>query len=65
MPQTIQIRDINGAPAISPMGGEPHEGEAWLLEAYDKLAAAEAEIREGKTADARAALKGLRAKYGL
>ena len=40
----------------------------WLLDAYAKLAEAEAELQDGKTVDARSALRELRElreKHGL
>lgn len=42
-----------------------YEEKMAMLDVYAKLAEAEDEISQGKTVDARAALKGLRAKYGI
>ena len=42
-----------------------YEKKLWLLDAYAKLAEAEAEFQNGKTVDARSTLKELRGKHGL
>ena len=47
------------------MSMRAYEEKLAMLDVYAKLAEAEAEIREGKTVDARSSLKGLRAKYGI
>lgn len=55
----------NGYGEMVIMSMRAYEEKLALLDVYAKLAEAEAEIQEGKTVDARAALKGLRAKYGI
>ena len=47
------------------MSMKSYEEKMAMLDVYAKLAEAEDEISQGKTMDARAALKGLRAKYGI
>lgn len=42
-----------------------YEEKPALPDVYAKLAEAEAEIQEGRTMDALAALEALRAKYGV
>lgn len=55
----------NGYGEMVIMSMRAYEEKLAMLDVYAKLAEAEAEIREGKTVDARASLKGLRAKYGI
>ena len=55
----------NGYGEMVIMSMKAYEEKMCLLDVYAKLAEAEEEIREGKTADAHAALKDLRAKYGV
>jgi len=47
------------------MSMKAYEEKMSLLDIYAKLAEAEEELQNGKTVDARTALKGLRAKYGI
>ena len=47
------------------MSMKAYEEKMYLMDVYAKLAEAEDEIREGRTVDARQALKELRAKHGL
>jgi len=47
------------------MSMRTYEEMTLMLDVYAKLAEAENEVREGKTVDARTALKELRAKHGL
>ena len=53
----------NGYGEMVIMSMKAYEEKLAMLDVYAKLA--EAEIREGKTVDARSSLKGLRAKYGI
>ena len=55
----------NGYGDMVIMSMKAYEEKMYLLDVYTKLAEAENEIREGKTVDARTALKELRAKHGL
>ena len=55
----------NGYGEMVIMSMKAYEEKLAILDIYAKLAEAEAEIREGKTVDARASLKELRAKYGI
>lgn len=55
----------NGYGDMVIMSMKAYEEKMWLLDVYAKLAEAEDEVRNGKTVDARAALKELRAKHGL
>lgn len=55
----------NGYGDMVIMSMKAYEEKMWLLDVYAKLAEAEKEVRNGKTVDARAALKELRAKHGL
>lgn len=55
----------NGYGDMVIMSMKSYEEKMALLDVYAKLAEAEDEISQGKTVDARAALKGLRAKYGI
>ena len=55
----------NGYGDMVIMSMKAYEEKMWLLDAYEKLAEAEAEIQDGKTVDARSALKELRKKHGL
>lgn len=55
----------NGYGDMVIMSMKAYEEKMYLMDVYEKLAEAEDEIREGKTVDARQALKGLRAKHGL
>ena len=47
------------------MSMKAYEEKMWLLDAYAKLAEAEAELQDGKTVDARSTLKELRKKHGI
>ena len=47
------------------MSMKAYEEKMYLLDVYAKLAEAEEEVRAGKTADARQALRNLRVKHGL
>ena len=53
----------NGYGEMVIMSMKAYEEKLAMLDVYAKLA--EAEIREGKTVDARSSLKELRTKYGL
>lgn len=55
----------NGYGDMVIMSMKTYEEKMWILDVYAKLAEAENEIREGKTVDARTALKELRVKHGL
>ncbi len=55
----------NGYGDMVIMSMKAYEEKMSLLDVYAKLAEAEEELRDGKTVDARAALEGLRAKYGI
>lgn len=55
----------NGYGDMVIMSMKAYEEKMHLLEVYAKLARAEDEIREGKTTEARQALKGLRERRGL
>mgnify|MGYP002565492027 CR=1 FL=1 len=55
----------NGYGAMGIMSMKAYEEKMYLMDVYAKLAEAEDEIREGRTVDARQALKELRAKHGL
>ena len=55
----------NGYGDMVIMSMKAYEEKMHLLEVYAKLARAEDEIREGKTTEARQALKGLRERHGL
>ena len=55
----------NGYGDMVIMSMKAYEEKMHLLEVYAKLSRAEDEIREGKTTEARQALKGLRERHGL
>ena len=55
----------NGYGDMVIMSMKAYEEKMWLLDVYAKLAEAEAELQDGKTVDARSALKELRKKHGL
>ena len=55
----------NGYGDMVIMSMRTYEEMTLMLDVYAKLAEAENEVREGKTVDARTALKELRAKHGL
>ena len=55
----------NGYGDMVIMSMKTYEETMYLKEIYSKLAQAEDEVRSGKTMDARAALQGLRGKYGV
>ncbi len=55
----------NGYGDMVIMSMKAYEEKMSLLDVYAKLAEAEEELQDGKTVDARTALKGLRAKYGV
>ena len=55
----------NGYGEMVIMSMRAYEEKLAMLDVYAKLAEAEAEIREGKTVDARSSLKELRTKYGI
>ena len=55
----------NGYGDMVIMSMKAYEEKMWLLDAYAKLAEAEAEVQNGKTVDARSALKALREQHGL
>lgn len=55
----------NGYGDMVIMSMKAYEEKMSMLDVYNKLAEAEEEFREGKTVDARAALKELRTKYGI
>ena len=55
----------NGYGDMVIMSMKAYEEKLWLLDAYAKLAEAEAELQAGRTVDARTALKELREKHGL
>jgi hypothetical protein len=47
------------------MSMKAYEEKLFIADVYSKLAEAETQISEGKTVDARDAMKSLKAKYGL
>ena len=55
----------NGYGDMVIMSMKAYEEKMYLMDVYAKLAEAEDEICEGRTVDARQALKELRAKHGL
>ena len=55
----------NGYGEMVIMSMKAYEEKLAVLDVYSKLAAAEEEIREGKTVEAHTSLKGLREKYGI
>ena len=55
----------NGYGEMVIMSMKAYEEKLAVLDVYSKLAAAEEEIREGKTVEAHTSLKGLRTKYGI
>jgi PHD/YefM family antitoxin component YafN of YafNO toxin-antitoxin module len=55
----------NGYGDMVIMSMKAYEEKLFMADVYSKLAEAEAQISEGKTVDARDAMKSLRAKYGL
>ncbi len=55
----------NGYGDMVIMSLKAYEEKMSLLDIFTKLAEAEEELQNGKTLDARTALKGLRAKYGI
>jgi PHD/YefM family antitoxin component YafN of YafNO toxin-antitoxin module len=55
----------NGYGDMVIMSMKAYEEKLFMADVYSKLAEAEAQISEGKTVDARDAMKSLRTKYGL
>lgn len=55
----------NGYGDMVIMSMETYEKNIFFNDIYAKLEAAEEQIQEGKTLDARKSLAGIRAKYGL
>ena len=55
----------NGYGDMVIMSMKAYEEKLWLLDAYAKLAEAEAELQAGRTVDARTALKELRERHSL
>jgi len=55
----------NGYGDMVIMSIKAYEEKMALLDVYAKLAEAEEQLSQGKTVDARAAIKELRAKYGV
>lgn len=55
----------NGYGDMVIMSMEAYEEKLALIDVYAKLAEAEEQFSQGRTVDARAALKGLREKYGI
>lgn len=55
----------NGYGDMVIMSMKAYEERFALLDSYAKLAEAEEQLTQGRTVDARTALKGLRAKYGV
>ncbi len=55
----------NGYGDMVIMSMKTYEQKMFLADVYEKLAAAEKEIKDGKTSDAYKGLKELREKYGL
>ncbi len=55
----------NGYGDMVIMSMRAYEEKLAVLDVYAKLAEAEEQLSQGKTVDARAAFKGLRAKYGV
>ena len=63
--QRPHLHHKNGYGDMVIMSMKAYEEKMWLLDAYAKLAEAEAELQDGKTVDARSALKEFRGKHGL
>ena len=63
-PEPIYITK-NGYGDMVIMSMKAYEEKFALLDVYAKLAEEEEQLSQGKTTDARTALKGLRAKYGI
>lgn len=63
-PEPIYITK-NGYGDMVIMSMQAYEEKMLLLDAYEKLSAAEEEVKSGKVTDGRAALKELRARHGL
>ncbi len=63
-PEPIYITK-NGYGDMVIMSMQAYEEKMLLLDAYEKLSAAEEEVKSGKLTDGRAALKELRARHGL
>lgn len=55
----------NGYGDMVIMSVKTYEEKMFMLDVYNKLAAAEAQIAEGKVSDARSSLKKLREKYNV
>lgn len=55
----------NGYGDMVVMSMETYEKQMRLLDIYAKLAAAEEQVKEGRTMTAEDSMKGLREKYGL
>ncbi len=55
----------NGYGDMVIMSMKAYEEKMSLLDIYAKLAEAEKELQDGKIVDARTALEGLKAKYGI
>lgn len=55
----------NGYGDMVIMSMKAYEEKLYLLDVYARLAEAEDEVHKGKTVDARAALEGLKEKYGV
>jgi PHD/YefM family antitoxin component YafN of YafNO toxin-antitoxin module len=55
----------NGYGDMVIMSMKAYEEKLFIADVYSKLAEAETQISEGKTVDARDAMKSLKAKYGL
>ncbi len=55
----------NGYGDLVIMSIETYEEKMFMQDVFTKLDEAEADIRNGKTKDARQSLKNLRSKYGL
>lgn len=63
-PEPIYITK-NGYGDMVIMSMQAYEEKMLLLDAYEKLSAAEEEVKSGEVTDGRAALKELRARHGL
>jgi len=55
----------NGYGDMVIMSVKMYEEKLYMLDAYNKLAAAERQIAEGKVLDGEASLKGIREKYNV
>ena len=67
MPQIIPIKDLKNTSEISDMCHKPLQSDAAMrrFSVYKDVEVSEQQLERGQTRDARTALSGMRAKYGL